>query len=136
MTWLQKFYLSLAKTKPALVVEESENDCFRVNVDVEMPNGTFKQTVSLKNVLIQPDFEHRRYEVLQTLALMSNYIDGLDEYINSFGEKDIIMDSGSFAPFLMKIVPVIQLLDIPVLLPKSLQEILKPKPSVKLKRKG
>ncbi|MFW5851626.1 MAG: SNF2-related protein, partial [Bacteroidota bacterium] len=136
MAWLQKFYLSRGETKPALVVEESGNNRFKVNIDVQIPEGTFKHTVSLKNVLTQNEFENRRYEILQTLALMSGFIDGLDDYINSFGEKDIIMDSERFAPFLMKIVPAIQLLDIPVLLPKSLQSILKPKPSVKLKSKG
>jgi len=136
MAWLQKFYLSRGEAKPALVVEEAANDHFRVNIDVRLPEGTLKNTVPLKDVLTQKVFEHRRYEILQTLALMSGFIDGLDDYINSFGEKEIIMDSSHFAPFLMKIVPAIQLLDIPVLLPKSLQSILKPKPSVKLKSKG
>jgi SNF2 family DNA or RNA helicase/uncharacterized Zn finger protein len=136
MAWLQKFYLSQGDAKPALVVEESGNDRFRVNIDVRLPEGTIKNSVSLKDVLTQKEYEHRRYEILQTLALLSSFIEGLDDYINSFGEKEIIMDSAIFADFLMKIVPAIQLLDIPVLLPKSLQSILKPKPSVKLKSKG
>lgn len=136
MAWLQKFYLSQGDTKPALVVEESANGNFRVNIEVRLPEGAFKNTVPLKKVLIRKEFEHRRYEILQTLALMSGFIEGLDDYINSYGEKEIMMDSARFATFLMKIVPAIQLLDIPVLLPKSLQKILKPKPSVKLKSKG
>ncbi|MFO7843701.1 MAG: SNF2-related protein [Bacteroidales bacterium] len=136
MAWLRKFHLSQGDAKPALVVEESENKHFRIKINVQLPEDTFKNPVSLKNVLTQNEFEHRRYEILQTLALMSNFIDGLDDHINSFGNKEIIMDSGRFAPFLMKIVPAIRLLDIPVLLPKSLQKILKPKPSIKLKSKG
>lgn len=136
MAWLRKFYLSQGDAKPALVVEESGNSHFRININVQLPEGTLENAVPLKNVLNQKEFEHRRYEILQTLALMSNFIDGLDDYINSSGKKEIIMESGMFAPFLMKIVPAIQLLDIPVLLPKSLQKILKPKPSVKLKSKG
>jgi len=136
MAWLQKFYLSQSEAKPAIVVEESGNSNFRVNINVQLPGETFKNNIPLKNVLTQKVFEHRRYEILQILALMSGFIEGLDDYVNSFGEKEIVMDSGRFAPFLMKIVPAIQLLDIPVLLPKSLQSILKPKPSVKLKSKG
>lgn len=136
MVWLQKFYLSQGDAKPLVVVEESGNDRFRVNIEVRLPGGTLKNTVSLKDVLTHKEFEHRRYEILQTLALLSSFIEGLDGYINSFGEEEIIMESTVFTTFLMKIVPAIQLLDIPVLLPKSLQSILKPKPSVKLKSKG
>ncbi len=136
MAWLQKFYLSQGDAKPALIVEETGNNHFKVDINVQLPEGTFKNMISLKDVLTVKEFEHRRYEILQSLALMSGFIDGLDNYINSSGEMEIIMDSGRFAPFLMKIVPAIQLLDIPVLLPKSLQYILKPKPSVKLKSKG
>lgn len=136
MAWLRKFYLSQGDAKPELVIEESGRNHFRVNIDVQLPEGTLKNSVSLKKILTQKEFEHRRYEILQTLALMSSFIEGLDDYINSSGKKDIIMDSVKFAPFLMKIVPAIQLLDIPVLLPKSLHKILKPKPSVKIKRKS
>ncbi|MBN1118111.1 MAG: DEAD/DEAH box helicase [Bacteroidales bacterium] len=136
MAWLQKFYLSQGDAKPALVVEETKNNQFKVNINVQLPEGTLKNMVTLKDVLTENVFEHRRYEILQALALMSGFIDGLDAYINSSGEKEILMDGNSFAHFLMKMVPAIQLLDIPVLLPKSLQHILKPKPSVKLKSKG
>ncbi|MBN2166883.1 MAG: DEAD/DEAH box helicase [Marinilabiliaceae bacterium] len=136
MVWLQKFYLSQGDAKPSLVVHELNNNNFKVDINVQLPESVFKDMVSLKDVLTTHEFEHRRYEILQSLAMMSSFIDGLDDYINSTGEKEIIMDTQQFAPFLMKIVPAIQLLDISVLLPKSLQQILKPKPSVKLKSKG
>ncbi|NCP85061.1 MAG: DEAD/DEAH box helicase, partial [Bacteroidetes bacterium] len=42
--------------------------------------------------------------------------------------------SEQFTPFLFQMIPAIQLLDVDVLLPKSLRDILKPKPSVKLKK--
>ena len=45
------------------------------------------------------------------------------------------MDNGTFTPFLLQMIPAIQLLDIEVLLPKALKEILKPKASIKLKKK-
>ena len=45
------------------------------------------------------------------------------------------MDIDVFTPFLMQMIPAIRLLDIDILLPKSLREILKPKSSLKLKKK-
>jgi len=136
MAWLQRFYLSQGDSRPALVVEETNNERFRVDINVQLPEGTMKNMVPLKEVLTKEVYENRRFEILQSLALMSGFIDGLDEYINSAGDKEIVMDSARFAPFLMTIIPAIQLLDIPVLLPQSLQQILKPKPSAKLKSKG
>jgi hypothetical protein len=73
---------------------------------------------------------------LQSLTQLSSFINGLDDYINSQGSENIIMDLDTFSPFLIEIVPAIQLLDIDILLPKALQEILKPQTSVKLKRKA
>jgi SNF2 family DNA or RNA helicase len=46
------------------------------------------------------------------------------------------MANGQFAPFLMQIIPALQLLDINILLPKAMQSILKPKASVKIKKKA
>jgi SNF2 family DNA or RNA helicase/uncharacterized Zn finger protein len=135
MSWLQKFYLSQGDVKPVIAVEETQNQQFRISIKVELPGGDFNHRVPLKDLLRLKSFEHRRYEILQTLALLSGFIKGLDDYINSAGDKEIIMDSQNFADFLMEIVPAIQLLDIPVLLPKSLQTILKPKPSLKITSK-
>src|SRR5690606_39208006 len=41
----------------------------------------------------------------------------------------------TFTPFLLQMIPAVRLLDIDILLPKSLQNILKPRPSIKLKKK-
>ncbi|MFO7880013.1 MAG: SNF2-related protein [Bacteroidota bacterium] len=136
MSWLQKFYLSQGDVRPVIAVEETPGQQFRISIKVELPGGDIKQRVPLKDLLTLKSFEHRRYEILQTLALLSGFINGLDDYINSAGEKEIIMDSQNFAGFLMEIVPAIQLLDIPVMLPKSLQSILKPKPGLKITSKG
>ncbi len=134
--WLQKFYLSQGELKPVLVVEELNNDSFSININVQLPVDSRHNVVPLKKILTLREFEHRRYEVLQSLALVSSLIEGLEDYINSGGKREIVMHSPRFAPFLMKMIPAIQLLDIQVLLPKSLQQILKPKPTVKLKSKG
>lgn len=136
MSWLQKLYLSQGDVKPVISVEELENTCFRIDINVEIPAAGLKHTITLKELLTNKNFEHRRLQVLKTLALLSNFIWGLDDYINSAGEKEIVMDSDTFASFLMDIVPAIRLLDIPVRLPKALQQILKPKPSIKVKSKN
>lgn len=136
MSWLQKFYLTQGEFQPMLVVEELKNERFSIAINIKDNKNLLDEPISLKDILNLKIYEHRRFEVLQSLVQLSSFITGLDEYINSAGENEIILDANQFAPFLMQMIPAIQLLDISVLLPKSLQGILKPKPSVKLKSKS
>ena len=136
MSWLQKFYLTQGEYKPMLVVEELKNDNFRVNVNIFNDKELMDSHLPMRDILLKEEYENKRFEILQSLVQLSSFIHGLDEYINSNGEKEIIMDSDVFTPFLIQMIPAIQLLDISVLLPKCLQEILKPRASVKLKSKA
>ncbi len=133
MSWLQKFYLTQGEYQPMLVVEEMRDERFRITINVT--GKELESPVRLRDILMQKQYDKQRFDILQSLAHLSSFISGLDEYINSNGEQEMIMDNLTFTPFLMQMIPAIQLLDILVLLPKSLQEILKPKASVKLKRK-
>ncbi len=136
MAWLQKLHLSQGEVKPVIAVKEMENNFFRLDINVEIPGPEGKHSITLKELLTNRYFEHRRLQVLKSLALFSDFIEGLDDYVNSAGEQEIVMDSRTFGNFLMEIIPVIRLLDIPVMLPKALQQILKPKPSIKIKTKN
>ncbi len=131
-SWLQKFYITQGDYKPMLLVEELENETFRVNIQIENSRESNSLPFSLKEVLISETFNHIRYEILQSIAQLSSFIKGLDEYINTSGEQEIVMDNIAFAPFLMELIPAIRLLDISVMLPKSLKDILTPKASVRL----
>lgn len=135
LSWLQKFYLTQGEFQPMLVVEELKDGKFRIEVSVRTTSGIMEDPIPLKNILTEKYYDHRRFEILQSLTQLSSFITGLDDYINSGGEKEMVMENETFTPFLMQIIPAIQLLDISVLLPKSLQEILKPRASVKIKNK-
>lgn len=136
MTWLQKFYLAQEKFNPLLIVEEYKDEQFKVSVSIQNSENVLDVAVSLKDILTQKEFDNERFEILQSVSQLSSFINGLDEFINTSGEQEIIMESNTFTPFLMQMIPAIQLLDISVLLPKSLQEILRPRASVKLKNKN
>ncbi len=136
MSWLQKFYLTQGDYRPMLVVEELRDEKFRINVNVCHTKELMDNPLPLKEILNLKQYDTARFEILQSLTHLSSFITGLEDYINSNGEMEMVMDNQVFTPFLMQMIPAIQLLDISVLLPKSLQEILKPKASVKLKSKA
>ncbi len=134
MSWTQKYYLTQGNYKPQIVVEELPNDDFRIAISIQDNKGE-RLPFDLKEVLKDKEFDSNRYEILQSLTQLSSFIEGLDHYINTEGKQDIVMDNATFTPFFMQMIPAIQLLDIEILLPKALQEILKPKSSVKIKTK-
>ncbi len=135
MSWLQKFYITRGNYRPVLIVEETNADKFRILINIQDLTGLWEEPVPLSEILNLDKYAHRRFEILQSLTQLSSFIPGLDAFINSGGKRELVMDTQTFSPFLMQMIPAIQLLDISVLLPKSLQQILKPKPSVKLKSK-
>ncbi len=136
MSWLQKFYLTRGNYLPMLIVEELKEGKFRILINIRDSKGKLEEPVPLTDILNQKIYDTKRYEILQSLSQLSSFIPGLDTYINSGGIKELVMDNQTFTPFLMQMIPAIQLLDISVLLPKSLQQILKPKASVKVKSKS
>lgn len=136
MVWLQKFYLAQGRFRPVIAVEETNFGHFKVEMHIKNADISFSEPISLKKILTSPEYDKDRFEILKSFAQLTDFVNGLDLYINSGGENEIIMKNEVFAPFLIEIIPIIQLLDIEVLLPKELQYILKPKPSIKLKKKS
>ncbi|MFZ6023899.1 MAG: SNF2-related protein [Bacteroidota bacterium] len=134
-TWLQKYYFAQGNFKPQIVVEETVNNRFLVNINVCEKVKPMESPAALWEILTLKKFDHQRFEILKSLTQLSGFITGLDAYINSKGKELMLMDNGTFTPFLLQMIPAIQLLDIEVLLPKALKEILKPKASIKLKKK-
>ncbi|MEO6830773.1 MAG: SNF2-related protein, partial [Chitinophagaceae bacterium] len=136
LVWLQKYFLAQGQYKPQIVVEELPNENFQIIINVEGRANALDEAIPLREILNSVTFAATRYEVLQSLTQLSAFIPGLDAHINSGANEPIVMSNETFTPFLLQIIPAIQLLDINILLPKALQEILKPKPSLKLKRKS
>jgi len=132
--WLDRYFLTSETYKPVITVTERDDESFEVEISIEDTNDPDQLPVSLSKILTQQEYEKQRFKILQPLSLLSPFIRGLDDCINLQGARPILFDSNEFAPFLMEMLPAIRLLDIKTMLPKSLQELLRPKASVKLTR--
>lgn len=135
LAWIQKYFITQGKYKPMITVSEFPNDNFQLSINIKDESSKFELPVSLNDILNNKKYQSERYEILQSLTQLSSFIPGLDKYINNGGNPQMEMNLEAFSPFLMLMIPAIQLLDISILLPKSLQEILKPKTSLKIKTK-
>ena len=134
--WLDRFFLTKGEYRPVIMVEELDNSDFDVHIGIEAIKQPDKLPIALGKILNEKHFEKERFEILKMLSLLSSFVRGLDSYINSGGTEQMRFDIKAFSPFIMEILPAIRLLDVKILLPKSLQHILKPKPSVRLRQKS
>ncbi|GAB6011446.1 SNF2-related protein [Viscerimonas tarda] len=132
--WLDRYYLTAETYKPVITVSELPDEQFDVQISVEDTSAPDQLPIPLENILKQKQYEKQRFKILQGVSLLTPFIRGLDAHINLGGNTPVRFDNSEFAPFLMEALPAVRLLDIKILLPKSLQELLRPKVSVKLKR--
>ena len=132
--WLDRYYLTAETYKPMITVSEMLFDEFEVQLMIEDTTQPDSLPIPLEKILKDELFEKQRFKILQGVSLLTPFIRGLDTYINFGGNTPIRFTNSEFAPFLIDVLPAVRLLDIKILLPKSLQELLRPKLSVKIKR--
>ena len=132
--WLDRYYLTAETYKPVITVSELPMDEFDVQISVEDTTQPESLPIPLANILKQKQYENRRFKILQGVSLLNPFIRGLDTHINLGGDTPVRFSNSEFAPFLIDVLPAIRLLDIKILLPRSLQELLRPKVTVKIKR--
>jgi len=132
--WLDRYYLTADTYKPMITVSETPADEFDVQISVEDATQADALPIPLEKILKQKQYEQQRFRILQSVSLLTPFIRGLDAHINFGGDTPIRFSTNEFAPFLMEVLPAVRLLDIKIMLPKALQELLRPKVSVKIKR--
>lgn len=134
--WLDRYFLTAEVYKPLITVTEMDDNRFDVTLSIEDTSDLNRLPIPLSKILKEKQFEKQRFKILRSVSLLSPFIRGLDEHVNQGGLNPIRFDIKEFAPFLMEVLPAIRLLDIQVLLPRSLQNLLRPRTSVRLKRKS
>ncbi len=130
-SWLDRFFLSKREFSPSLLVSENEFGEFALDVAIDQDG----EAVLLKDILHDEKMAAQRFKILKELSLLASLIKGLEMYINREGATPIVFTMSEFTSFLFEAIPAIRLLGVKVMLPKSLQDIIRPKVSVKLTKK-
>ena len=130
-SWLDRFFLAKREYSPSLLVTENEFGEFTLDVAIDRDG----EAVLLKDILHDERMAAQRFKILKELSLLASLIKGLEMYINRDGATPIVFTMSEFTSFLFDAIPAIRLLGVKIMLPKSLQDIIRPKVSVKLSKK-
>lgn len=135
--WLSRFHLSRQNNSPVLWLDEAEeSDCFTLDIGIENRETSLEKPTHLLDILADKAWESTRYGLLQTIVLLSEFFPPLNGYISAGAKQPVRLSSESLPSFLFDTLPIIRLLGIRALLPKSLDHILRPRLSMQVSGKA
>jgi SNF2 family DNA or RNA helicase/uncharacterized Zn finger protein len=129
--WLKRFFLEDKEITP--LVRVHAGDEFTLEILLRENTRPMQPLVPVSEFLEKE--KDRELEVLKDLQLLSHYLPEFDQLIRSRGKELISFTPAKFAEVYSRIFPVLQMLGVRVLLPKSLQHIRKPRLTLELKSK-
>jgi SNF2 family DNA or RNA helicase len=133
--WLNRFNIARKDYAPVLAVDEFV-DFFKCSVLVESKDRPLEAPVSLQEFLSDTSHLPQQMELIKDLAMLAEYMPELNGIITSSGRTWIRFDNVTVVEMLEKTLPALELFGIRILLPKSLQAILKPQVSMKIIKKA
>lgn len=139
--WLSRFHLGALDYSPVLRLDADEADgkdgaaaCFALELAVER-RAEARQPVAMASVLAEPQWSQARFGVLQTVALLGEFLPALDDYLRAGARQPIRIAPAALPDLLFATLPVLRLLGIRTLLPKSLERLLRPRLSLRIAAK-
>jgi len=126
--WLSRFSLSTKSYKIVLKVEEKIWD-FWVNILLENEHG------ELQGLSLYSQWKEK-YEILKDLSILTDYFQELEVVISSLWEKELILWLAELSSLMYEKIPLLKMLGVKIIIPKTLQKIYKPTLSLKAKSKG
>ncbi len=135
--WLKRFFIGKRDFSPVLQIHErmSRSEGVREGFEVEVLIRNIQKPLlgleTLRSFLAH--HEEKQLDALKNIQLLSHYMPELERVIASGGQERLQYTTRSFSEVLTAILPVIRMLGIETLLPKSLQSLLRPKITLALK---
>ncbi|MDO9512967.1 MAG: DEAD/DEAH box helicase [Bacteroidales bacterium] len=132
--WLDRFFINTEAYKPMLIINETGDERFEIQLWIESKLTEDDLPISIYRVLNDPAYLEQRYRILQGLSLLSPFIQNLDKLINEAETSQLILSNREFASFLTNVLPVIRLLGLKIMLPRSMKDLIRPRPTVHLRK--
>lgn len=125
---------------PVLIIDEVSDlllgDLFEMNIAVDNIDENNFDSVPLSLVLTDERYAASRLETLKMLADLAVIIPDVSGYVSDKGSMPLRYGMEQLGPLLINIIPAVRLLGVKVLMPKSLESLVRPKPTLKIKKKN
>lgn len=133
--WLKKFYLKHKRYVPLLRVEEAKKG-FSLNLQMEDSQNKEKLPIHWHSFLTKKAYKAHRLDAVQDIQSLVHYLPSLSDLLQKEPKPNLYFSENDFEDVFFRVMPLLQLLGISVLLPKSLRRILFPKLSMSISKNG
>lgn len=130
--WLEPFSIgSVTSMTLILIISEPEHGRFDLTIKVKQNvNDGTSRMATLHEVEFDAQWADKRMEIYKKLSLLAHLVGkGIDSYVNHNGTEPLHFDLNTIVPFLFESLPVIRMLGLGVMMPRSLKNITRPKVS-------
>lgn len=146
--WLSRFYIAEKDIVPIFevhdIAEQNEDSAelgpeppqFEVGVRIEDKTDPLLAPIALDKVFSEKKHARLRLDALRDLSTLSEFFPPLAAHLDSKGREKMLFDAQTFVSVFFEALPVLRLFGIRVMLPKTLQKLLRPAASMKLSTKG
>ncbi|OIO71546.1 MAG: helicase SNF2 [Zetaproteobacteria bacterium CG_4_9_14_3_um_filter_49_83] len=131
--WLSRLHISRKSVVPLLKIEE-ESEGFSLHLFAEDRADEFSPPVPFKTILSDKKYDDVRLPLLKDVALLTDYVPHIATLLAASGDKTAFFDGEDFVALFFQQLPLLRLLDIPLLLPKGLNKLIRPGISAHVKK--
>lgn len=129
-SYLACFHIPTTEEKPLLHVYDS-GEGFELDFGYEIKG----KEIPLDKILSGKKYEQERFVLLQRLSIVMRFVPRSSEYVDSGAKQRMAMTDDQFSTFLVSAIPAIRLLNAKVVMPVSLGQLLRPRPSLGIKKR-
>ena len=129
--WLSPFKIADSPYKPFLQIEDTGKG-FSLDFGFVIKG----RDVALRNILARKTYEADRFKMLSQLSLVFRHVKEASAWVDGGAMKPMGLSDKQCFDFLRDIVPVVRLLSVRVILPKGLETLLHPRPSLRIGKKA
>jgi uncharacterized Zn finger protein/superfamily II DNA or RNA helicase len=134
--WLERLSLVENEFIPVVLVTDREDDQFELHLAFQAHSTPLQPPIPLSSLLEQESYAPYRAEALRGLAHLTDFFPAFQQLTAHGGNQSLLYDGESFVEVLFEILPTLRMFGVKVVLPKSLQKLLRPQLSVLLEGDG
>ncbi len=130
--WLKRLHLAASKWQPVIQIGDKQG-VFTLDVLVLNTEEVNEPPVHFTRMISEKKHQSASLDLLRNLSALTGFLPDLAFYLQSSGKNPMRFDSLQFVEVFQRILPTLRMFGIGILMPKALEKLLVPRPSLRLK---
>lgn len=133
--WLKRLNRAARQWQPILLIEDKER-AFNLEILAVDTASATTAPIPFRNVMEEKAYQSVRLDLLRDLSSLTEFLPELGFYLKSSGRQPMSFHAMQFVDVFQRILPTLRMLGIGIMMPKALEKLIIPKPSLRLTTKA